>query len=155
MKIELSEKEYRDLVLVSELAGGIIGVLGDLMKDEEKNYKKISNRLEKLQDKILSYADDFSCSDLVEDFEGRKIIKEEFYDEVVYPIIKDNAEMETFDSLANSLAWRDFKEKFSQKELEEKAKENGGYFGVEIHDYEKKYWDEFEEYGYDRLRIVK
>jgi hypothetical protein len=33
------------------------------------------------------------------------------------------------------------------------AKENHGYFGVALYDYEKKYWDEFEKNGFERLEV--
>lgn len=55
--------------------------------------------------------------------------------------------------LANELAWRDFKRKHSNEEITEMSKENGGYFGVPLYDYEKKYWDEFEKRGFERLEI--
>jgi hypothetical protein len=55
--------------------------------------------------------------------------------------------------LANKLAWRDFQSAHSEKEIEEIRKNNGGYFGVDIHPFEEKYWNEFEAHEYSRLKI--
>jgi hypothetical protein len=57
------------------------------------------------------------------------------------------------DGIANELAWRDFRRDHTEAELKKMSKENHDYFGVELYDYEKKYWDEFEKYGYKRLEI--
>ena len=65
----------------------------------------------------------------------------------------DYDECELLNGLANKLAWRDFRRDYSETEREEMAEKNGGYFGVPLYAYEKKYWDEFEKYEYDRLEI--
>jgi hypothetical protein len=59
-----------------------------------------------------------------------------------------------YDRLANKLAWRDFHENHSEEEIKKMSKENGGYFGVALYDYEKKYWDELDERGITRLKIT-
>jgi len=33
------------------------------------------------------------------------------------------------------------------------SKKHGGYLGIELHPFEEKYWREFEENDYTRLRI--
>ena len=38
---------------------------------------------------------------------------------------------------------------------ERMARENGDFFGVELYPYEEKYWNEFNEYGFDRLFVVE
>lgn len=55
----------------------------------------------------------------------------------------------------NKLAWRDFHEKFTLEEIEKMSKKHGGYLGIELHPFEEKYWREFEENDYTRLRIEK
>lgn len=153
MKIDITKEQYRDLVTMSGIANSVFGVLGDAMPDTD--YKKCSNKMEKLEEYFLQYAGDFGCEELVQDHEGSNILNDEVYEEQIFPIIDDYDEFNLHESLANKLAWRDFENDHSAKELKEMEAKNGGYFGVPLYDYEKKYWDEFEKYGYDRLWIQK
>lgn len=136
--------------MMSDLAGGVLGLLGDHIED--KKYKKISDEAEEIKDYLLSFAKDFGCGELIENWEG-KIILSDKTSEKFQEILDDYEEFILFDSLANRLAWRDFRKTYSKEEIEKMVEKNGGYFGVELHDYEKKYWDEFEKYDYDRLEI--
>lgn len=155
MKIELSKEQYKDLLTMGELASSIVGVLGDSISDGGHNYKEMSERFENVQKEILKHAREFGCENLIEEFEDEIIITERFYEDVIFPIIEDNNEMEIFEGLAGELARRDFRRDHTEQEIGEMAKRNSGYFGVELHAYEKKYWDEFAGYGYDRLEIVE
>jgi hypothetical protein len=82
-------------------------------------------------------------------------LTKEQYEKIILPILDDYDEHELFNGLANKLAWRDFGREHSKSEITEMAKKNSGYFGVALYDYEKRYWDEFEKYDYDRLEVVQ
>lgn len=151
MKISITKEQYKELITAVSVADAIFGVLGDMMADTD--YKKRSSEMDKLEEYFLKYAKDFYCEELIQEEDGKKILNDEVYENSIFPIIEDYEEFVVQDRLANKLAWRDFRKEHSEKELAEMAKENRGYFGVELYDYEKKYWDEFEEYEFERLRI--
>ncbi|EKE21706.1 MAG: hypothetical protein ACD_7C00153G0009 [uncultured bacterium] len=144
MKIDFTKEQYRNLMTMISIADGVVGILGDVIP--EKDYKKLSGKMEELETYLLGYASDFDCNEFLD---------EDFYEDKILPIVSDFEEYSTHDNLSNDLAWRDFRREHTQEELDNMAKENGGYFGVALYDYEKKYWDEFEKNGYDRLEINK
>lgn len=153
LKINITKEQYRDLIIMSAIANSVLGILGDLLPDTD--YKKRSQKMEKLEEYFLQYADDFDCGEFAQKHEGKNIFDDEMYEKRILPIMDDYDEWELFDSLANKLAWRDFRNDHSEAEIKEMAEKNGGYFGVEIYEYEKKYWDEFEKYEYERLEVKK
>lgn len=136
---------------MSGLANSVLGILGDSLPDTD--YKRRSDRMNELEEYFLKYAKDFDCGEFVEEFEGKDVFEEKAYEKHIMSIIFDYDEGQLMSNLANKLAWRDFREEHSDKEIEKMGKENGGYFGVELYDYEKKYWDEFEQHGFNRLMI--
>jgi len=152
MKIELTNKQYRDLITMSGIATGVFGILGDSL--DGADYKKRSKKMDGVEEHLLSYAKKFDCEDLIENFEGKDLLNEEFYEEKISPILTDYEQFALYDGLAHELASRDFKRDHTAAEIKKMSKENGGYFGVEMYDYEKKYWDEFDKYDYDRLEIL-
>ena len=152
MKIELSKDQYNNLITMVAVAGGVFGILGDMLPD--KNYKKVSNKMDDLEKYLLTFVEDFKSSNLAEEFEGENILNEKFYENKILPILSDYEGFSLYDGLANELAWRDFRNDHTETEMKKIAKEHGGYFGVPMYDYEKKYWDEFNTYGYERLEIT-
>ncbi len=155
MKINITKEQYKELVKAVAIADGIVGVLGDMMP--EVDYKKQSEKIRNLENYFLQYASDYGCGELAQynEYEKGIILDDEFYENKILPIINDYEEYTTHDSLANELAWRDFRKDHSEAEIKEMAKKNSGYFGVELYDYEKKYWDEFEENKFERLEVKK
>jgi hypothetical protein len=152
MQIELTKGQYKNLIRMVNTTNSILGLLSDHIEDER--YKIMSKEAEVIENYLLSFAKDFECDDLVESWEG-KIILNDKTNEQFHEILDDYDDFILFDSLVNKLAWRDFYRDHSESEIREMAKRNKSYFGVELYDYEKKYWDEFEKYGYDRLEIKK
>jgi len=150
MKIELIKEQYKNLVMMSDLAAGMLGILADHIEDEK--YEKMSDEAEETKNYLLSFAKDFGCGDLVENWKGKTILSDKASEEF-QEIMDDFDDFILFDSLANKLAWRDFKKTYSKEEIKKMAEKNGGYFCVGLYDYEKKYWDEFEKYDCDRLEI--
>lgn len=152
-KFEFTKEQYEDLLIMSGIANSVLGILGDALPDTD--YKKRSDRMERLEENLLGFADDFDCAAWTQKYEGRNIFNDEMYEKQVTPIMNDYNEHERFDGLANELAWRDFHLDHTEAQMREMEKKNGDYFGVALYDYEKKYWDEFEQYGFDRLIVVE
>ena len=152
MKIELTKEQYQDLIKANAIGNAVLGILGDSFPDE---YKQQSNTIDSLQEYLLKYAGEFDSNDLIEDFEGKEVLSQEYYEEKIMPIVDTYDDVTVCDDLARALARRDFRRDFTQAEIRKMAKQNGGYLGVEMYDYEKKYWDEFDKHDYDRLEIVK
>ena len=153
MKINITKEQYENLIIMNGIASSVLGILGDSMPD--MNYKKRADKMEKVEEYFLQYAEDFGCEEFTEDHDGKKIFKEEMYEKHIMTIIDDYDQLELFNGLANKLAWRDFRKDHSEKEIGMMREENGNYFGPELYDYEKRYWDEFKKYEYERLDIKK
>lgn len=153
MKINITKQQYKELISMLAIANGIVGILGDVMP--ETDYKKRSQKMDDLENYFLQYAADFEHERLAQKYDREHVLDDEFYENKIMPIISDFEDYAVQDNLANDLAWRDFRRDHSKEELDKMAKENGGYFGVALYDYEKKYWDEFEENGFNRLEIKK
>lgn len=151
MKINITKKQYEELIKAVAIADGVLGILGDVTT--EKNYKKQSEEMDDLENYFLQYADDFGCGEFAQMDGQAVILDDEFYENKIMPIIDDYEDYASYDNLANKLAWRDFRRDHTEEEIEEMAKKNGGFFGVELYDYEKKYWDEFDENEFERLEI--
>ncbi len=153
MKINITNEQYKELIDMLALSNGIVGVLGDALSD--KDYKMRSKKTDDLENYFLQFAKDFGCSELTQksEYKDKIILDDEYYENKIMPIMTDFEELATYESLSNELAWRDFREKHSEEEIKEMEKENGGYFGVVLYDYEKKYWNEFDKNGYKRLEI--
>jgi len=154
MKINITKKQYRQLIEMCEIACNIMGSLGDQMNDEQNNYKEKYREYENIEKYLLQFAPEMESKDLVEKYEEKLILSDKYYEDEIIPITEDYEDLILHDSLANKLAWRDFLNEHSKEEIEKMAENNNGYFGVEIFDYEKRYWDEFEEHEFDRLKIV-
>jgi len=155
MKINITKEQYKELIKMISIANGIIGLLGDVMP--ETDYKKRSKKMTSIENYFLQFANDFGCREFVQENKNEKkiILDDGFYENNILPIMIDYEEYTVHDTLSNKLAWRDFRKKYSEKEIKEMSKENSGYFGVEIYGYEKKYWNEFDKNGFARLKIVK
>ena len=152
MNIELTKEQYEQLIVASGMAGAVLGLLND-MTDGDVDYEKQYQKMDALEKYLLGFAKDAGLGDWVEDFEGETVLKDEAYEKRIKSILDDYEDFVSTDLLANKLAWRDFLREHTEAEMAAMAKKNGGYFGVELHPYEEKYWKEFEEYDVDRLEI--
>jgi len=150
MKINITNKQYRALLTACGIADNILGYIGDSI--QEPNYKPQAKEMDGLLSYLLQFAQDFGCEDLTEDFDGKKVLTDDAEEEMIWPIAKDYDECILFNNLANKLAWRDFRKNHSETEIKKMGGKTG-YLGPQLYDYEKKYWDEFEKYDYDRLEI--
>ncbi|HOZ53474.1 MAG TPA: hypothetical protein PK142_02230 [bacterium] len=149
MKIELNQKEYRNLIRAVEIGNSVYGILGDLV--DEKKYKKTSLEVEALQEKLLSFAPNFNCLGMVERYENRLILNDEWSDKISNDL--DEYDDENFWSeLETSLGKRDFMRDIKPEEIEYISKND--WLPERINDFYQKWQDEFADNGLDRLDIV-
>ncbi|OHA05848.1 MAG: hypothetical protein A2934_04975 [Candidatus Sungbacteria bacterium RIFCSPLOWO2_01_FULL_47_10] len=148
MKIDFTKEDYRRLVKMGEIADCVFGLLGDFVSDE---YKKESEQIEKLQSRILEYANDFDCQDLVERYEDKTVIKEKEFEKIM-EILDDYDDYVFWDELEERLANRDM-EKELTKEEKEKVRSDVHFWVEKSEEYYKKYREEFEKFGIDRFEF--
>jgi len=155
MNIEFTKEQYKDLIAMVALGNGIVGILGDVLPDTD--YKKRSHKTEKLENYLVQFADEFGVKGIAdkETFEDRVVLDDDYFGKKIMPVIFDYEDFATHDTLSKELAMRDFRNDHTEEEIKKMSEESGGYLGVETFDYEKKYWDEFDEYGFERLEIVE
>lgn len=149
MKINLTHKQYETLIKALETSSFVYGTLTDFVDEE---YRKDLVSIESMAEDLLAHARVFNFSNNVEVFMNKDILKEEYYKKIFDDVIEYD-EYITFKNLANKLGMRDFKEKYTTKEIEDMAEKSKGYLGVPLYDFEKKYYDEFNEYEYNRLYV--
>ena len=149
MKINISKIQYENIIKALEISSFVYGDLSDFV---EKKYKKDVDTLENIQKDLLKYAKEFDFEKNTENFEGEVVLREEYYEKLLDDLfLYDDHQL--FENLANKLGRRDFDRKFTEEEIEKMSEEHGGYLGVPLYDFEKKYYDEFNEYEYNRLYI--
>lgn len=151
MEIKLTKEQYINLLTMSYIANSVLGILGDVMP--ETNYKKKSDEMEKLEEYLLRYTREFDCGNMVEDFHGKILLKDEIY-EKINNIVEDYDDYIFWSELETRMGKRDFNRTITEEERKY-IKEKNGWFPDRIHDIYKKYRKEFESYGIDRLEIVE
>jgi len=152
MEIKLTKEQYINLLGMSHIANSVLGILGDALP-EETNYKKKSDEMENLEDYFLKYARDFGYDNLVEEFHGKTLMKEEIY-EKLQEIMDEYDDYTFWNELEVRMGKRDF-ERTMTEEDKKYIKENKGWLPERVHDIYDKYRKEFERYGIDRLEIKK
>jgi len=150
MEIKLTKEQYINLLKMSHIANGVLGILGDVMP--EADYKRKSDEMEGLGEHLLKYAREFDCGDLVEDFHGKILMKDEIY-EKMNEIIDEYDDYIFWNELETRMGKRDFERTITEEE-KKYIEENNGWLPDRIHDIYEKYEKEFEEHGIDRLEIV-
>lgn len=151
MKINITKKQYIDLITMSRVANNVIGILGDFIEDNP--YKEQSNRAEALELYLLTFAKDFECDNFVEEWEG-KMIMSEAISEKFQEIIEDYNEFNFWESLATEMGKRDFIRTITNDD-KEYIKEHDGWLPDRIHDIYEIYHKEFEDHGIDRLEVQR
>ena len=144
MNIELTKKQYKELLLLVLLGSWVRGGVADLRGEYSKE-------MDELEEYLLGGAKNFDLGDLAEHFEGHigasdKLSKE--YEEVMEEYNDD----EFWSQLSRRLGQRDFKRTVT-KEEERHMKDNDGWFPERIHKIYEEYDKEFEEHSIDRLEI--
>ncbi|MEK7557759.1 MAG: hypothetical protein AAB530_00940 [Patescibacteria group bacterium] len=149
MKINFTKKQYEHLILINQLAGSTLGILGDEVDDR---YKKDSDENEIFESYILGFAKDFGMKKFTDNFHGQIVLKDELY-EKYYKITNEYDEFIMWDELAHMLARRDFYKTTSKEELKECKKV--GLLNKRFRDLVNKYWEEFENNGPENIEIKK
>ena len=151
--IKFSQNEFEILLKAVTLAGTIYALMGDMV---DEKYKSSVDQMDNIENILCSLAKEFGLHKIVEYFDGKTVMDMEGkWFENVMADLDEYEEFATFDKLSHKLAHRDFYREHSEEEIKKLIKEHGGYIGVLLYDYEKKYWDEFETHDYDRLEIVE
>jgi len=143
MKIDLTKKQYIQLMKLVQIGNGVVSQLGDFVNEKHKTN---ADEYEELEQYFLTFAKEYDCEYMKDDA---------FFEEEAMPVLDEYDDFISVDHLANQLAWRDFKRTHTQEEIVKMEIENQGYFGAELHPFEEKYWNEFEIHGTKRLEIVE
>ncbi len=147
MKIDLSKQEYADLLLMAAIGERVI-CNDTLLNEYDKRQKSVSKTLNAL----CEYAKDFGMEDAIEIWQGKTHLSEH-YIFGVFDIMQEYEEEYVFwETGAVLLARRDFSETYSEAEWNAMDDEEARRI---FFDMRMKYLSEWEEYGYDRLRIVE
>jgi hypothetical protein len=143
MKIEFTNKQYRDLI---ELL-----FLGNWMANASRSGAKGDERIEKyeeIQDYILSNAQHFQAEDVVKE-EGNDFYTTMEFEESIMPIIDDYNEYTLWEQLPLKLAKRDLLREIGPvSHLKEEHKER-------MYEIEEQYEIEFEKNGLKNVVILK
>jgi len=150
MQIELSKEQYRNLLEMSHIANSVLGILGDVLP-EETNFKKKSDEMTELEDYFISYAKDFGCEDMTEEFHEKTLLKEDVY-EKIQEIMDEYDDYIFWNELEVRMGKRDFERTITEED-KKYIKENKGWLPERIHEIYDKYAEEFENHGIDCLEI--
>ncbi len=148
MKINISKKQYETLVKAIEVSSFIYGPMSDMVDDK---YKEDADDLDALEKYFLQFAKDF-------DFEknlckqGDQHLDEE-YDDKILEDLQLYDEQQMFENLAYELGKRDFLNTYSKEEIAKMKADHGDYLGVQMYEFERKYYDEININGYKRFYI--
>ena len=150
MKLELSNKDAKNLIRMIDFSESILGYMNDFI--DEPQIATRSRLWSALSQVIFEKAHSEGLTDIVDKDEYGFHVNEREFDASM-KLQDEFEELTLHKKLANKLAWRDFYETYSEEEVEKMNVKNGGYFGAVLHSFEEKYWNEFEQYEYTRLRI--
>lgn len=152
MKINITKKQYQDLIMMSQLSEWVLGILGDTVADDEVDYKELSNRNEELEKYLLGFAGEFDMGDKIDNYKD-DIFLDEDESEKYHEIISDYDDYVFWNELENRLARRDFFRTIT--EAEKKEAEETGWLPERFREIEEKYRKEFEENGVENFEIKK
>lgn len=149
MKLNINKRQYENIIKALEISSFVYGDLSDFI---DKKYRQNNDDLENTKKDLLEHAKEFNFDKNTENFEDRIVLREEYYSKLLDDLfLYDNHQL--FEGLAEKLGRRDFHLKYTKEEIAKISEENEGYLAVPLHDFEKKYYDEFNENEYDRLFI--
>jgi len=146
MKIDLTEKQFKELLLLVSIGTYIKGAIED-MKGKYYDEARVMGYL-------LGYAKEFGLEDMAEIFEG-KLIQSDKFSEKVDKMMDEYDEDEFWHRLVMYLGKRDFFRETTKEELAEIKKDEFGWLPKKIQEYYARYEKEFEGHGVERLGIKK
>jgi hypothetical protein len=145
MKLDLNKKQYKELLLLVSLGEWVRNGVADTKGE-------YSEKMNELRKHLLTQAREGSWDDLIEEFEGH-LLPAENINLQVEEIMEEYDEDEFWHQLMVELGQRDF---FRTITNEEKAYiEKEKWLPPRINEIYKKYGDEFEDHGIERLEIVE
>ncbi|MFC5406877.1 hypothetical protein [Cohnella soli] len=143
MKIELTKKQYRDLI---ELL-----FLGNWLANASRTGAEGDERLEKyeeIQYFILSYAKQFQADDVVK-AEGNEFYSTMDFEEKLMPVVEEYDDYTFWEQISMKLAKRDLLREIGPvSNLKEEHKER-------MYEIEEQYEIEFEKNGLKNLTLIK
>lgn len=143
MRVDFTKERYKELLLLVLLGSWVRGGVADLKGE-------YSPKMDELEDYLLGKAKDFDLEHLTENFKGHMVPSDAFAKEYE-AMIEEYNEDEFWSELEILLGKRDFYEEATKQELE--TIEKDGWLSGKADQYYRKYQDEFEKYGIERLRI--
>jgi hypothetical protein len=149
--IEISREHYEAIVNALEISGSVYGTISDFCNDD---YKKDLALGEDTLQYLLGKAKDFDFqSNIEEDEELGVFLKEEYSSPLLDVLLDEYDPYIANDFLSRELAKRDMRNTYTKEKIDVLVQEHHGYLGVPLYDFEEKYYDEFDEHGFERLYI--
>ena len=141
---KLTKKQYKNLINALFITNTIYAILKDLV---DPGYKKKLKEFEDLEEKILQQAEQYGMESWVRDFEGKRIIKEEKWEEPSRDLFRYE-EYTFWEELARRFARREIEQKYTEEQLKQMDEQQ---FLSELFVLEEEYWKEFQKHGLDRI----
>ena len=143
MRIELTKKQLKEMLLAAMLYSFIRGGLADDKGEDFKKYEELENYL-------LKIAEENGFNDLVEKFHGHLIPSDEL-SELEEEIMSEYDDDALWSELITRLGRRDFFRTVTPDEDKEMKKRD--WLPDRAQEFFDKYDKEFEKYGVERLEI--
>ncbi len=144
--MEFSKAQYETLVRALEVAGGVYGILGDLVGD---GYKKNASALQDLESWVLGKAGDFGMAKHVEIFEGENVLTEKAASAYLDDLL-DYEDWAFWDLLAEKMAERELARLFTPKQLKAMTWEQRMGRHAELVD---RFYDEFDKHDLKNVEV--
>lgn len=142
MKLELTDKQYRDLIELLYLGNWIANASRTGAEGDERIEK-----YEKIQDYILSQAKHFRAEDIVNE-EGNEFYTTRNFEEPLMPIVEEYDEYTFWEQISSNLAKRDLLREIGPvRQLKDEHRER-------MYEIEEQYEVEFEKNGLKNLVIM-
>lgn len=149
--ISISREQYEAIIKALEISGSVYGTVSDFCNED---YEKDLLQGETTLQYLLGKAKDFDFQNYTEEDEEFGIFLKEEYSSPLLDIFLDEYDPYIAqDFLARELAKRDMKNMYTKEKIDALIQEHNGYLAVPLYDFEEKYYDEFSEYGFERLYI--
>lgn len=149
--ITLSREQYEAIIKALEISGSVYGTIRDFCNED---YEKDLVQGEETLQYLLEKAEDFDFQNNIEkDEELGVFLKEEYSSQLFNVLLDEYDPYIANDFLSRELAKRDMRNMYTKEKIDVLVQEHHGYLGVPLYDFEEKYYDEFDEHGFERLYI--
>ena len=148
MKNILSKKEYETLLRCIVVSEFVYGLMGDFCDDK---YKKVSENIDELANKVLKFAPDFKMEDCVEKFDGKTLTSEKLSDKY-YPDIQEYEDYSFWSELSTHLAMEQMVKDIGLEKL--KSMDKFDFIKLRL-DYEEAIDKVLDKHGLDSIALTK